>query len=122
MISYVWEDEFITIFREEDEVFTAEDAMGTPSMNCKLPRGFLRGPTPYLVANIGMLKEPHYALVDIGSQVNILSERLANQLNLPIEAESPLELHNASGTAINMTWCVESLWSLLWERVASKHF
>ena len=97
------EDEFVTVFREEGEVFAAEDAMGTLSMNCKLPRGFLRGPTPYLMANIGMLKEPHYALVNTGSQVNILSERLANQLNLPIEAGSPLELHNASGTAINVT-------------------
>ena len=103
MISYVGEDNFITIFREEGEVFAAEDAVGTLSMNRKLHRGFLRGPTPYLVANIGMSKEPHYALVGTGSQVNILSERLANQLNLSIEAGSPLELHNTSGTAINVT-------------------
>ena len=35
--------------------------------------------------------------------MNIVSERLANQLNLPIEAGSPIELHKASGTAINVT-------------------
>ena len=103
MISYVGEDKFVTVFREEGEVFAGEDDMGTLSMNRKLPRRFVRGPIHYLVANIGMHKEPHYALVDMGSQVNILSERLANQLNLPIEVGSVLELHNASGTAINVT-------------------
>ena len=28
MISYVGEDDFVTVFREEGEVFAAEDAMG----------------------------------------------------------------------------------------------
>ena len=84
-------------------MFSAGDAKETLSVSKKLPRGFLRGPTPYLVATIGAFREPHYALVDTGSQVNILSDRLANQLNLPIEAGSPLELNNASGTAINVT-------------------
>jgi hypothetical protein len=103
IVNYVGEDEVVSVYRHEGEVFAADDALGTLSMNRKLPRGFLRGPTPYLVANIGAQKESHYALVDTGSQVNILSERLANQLNLPIEAGSPIELHNASGTAINVT-------------------
>ena len=102
VVSYIVKDDFVTVYRAKGEVFLADDAMGTLSMNEKLSRGFLRGPTPYLVANIGALKELHYALVDTGSQVNILSERLANELSLPMEAGSPLELHNASGTGINI--------------------
>ena len=97
------EDKFVTVFCKKDKVFAAIDTIGTLSMNCKLPLGFLRGPTPYLVAIIGMLKKPYYALVDTGSQVNILSEQLANQLNLPIKSRSPLELHNMSETTINVT-------------------
>ena len=54
------------------------------------------------MANIGAFKEPYYALVDTGSQLNILSERLANQLNLPMEAGSPISPSNASGTAISV--------------------
>ena len=48
------------------------------------------------------MKEAHYALVDTGSQVNIISERLATQLNLPVEKGSPLELRNASGGYISV--------------------
>ena len=81
VISYVGEDDFVTVNREGGEVFAAGGAMGTLSLNSELPRGFLCGPTPYLVANIAALNESGYALVDTGSQVNILSERLANQLN-----------------------------------------
>ena len=58
--------------------------------------------TPYLVAQIGAFREAHYVLADTGGQVNIISERLANQLSLPIEAVSPLELHNASGIATDV--------------------
>ena len=76
--------------------------MGTLSINKKLPCRFFRGPTPFLVANIGAIKELHYALVDTASQVNILSERLANQLSLPIKGGSPLELYNGRRTAINI--------------------
>ena len=102
VVSYVGEDEEVSVYRPDGEVFAADDAMGTLSLNRKLPRGFLRGPTPYLVANIGAFKEPHYALVDTGSQVNIRSERLPNQLNLPMEAGSPISLSNASGMAISV--------------------
>ena len=102
VISYVGEDESISVFRHNAEVFAAEDAIDTLCMHRKLPRGFLRGPTPYLVAQIGAFIEAHYALVDTGSQVNIISKRLAGQLNLPVESGSPLELHNASGIAISM--------------------
>ena len=48
------------------------------------------------------MREAHYALVDTGSQVNIISERLAAQLYLPTEIGSPLELRNASGGSINV--------------------
>ena len=102
VVSFIGEDDFVTIYHVEGEVFLADDAMGTLSMNKNLPYGFLGGFTLYFVANIGVLKELHYALVDTGSQVNILSERLANQLSLPIEAGCPLELYNLSGTAINI--------------------
>ena len=103
VVSYVRQEECLSVYREEGEVFAAKDAVETLSMNRKLPRGFLRGPTPYLIASMGMLKESHYALFDTGSQVNIMSERLARQLNIPVEAGSPIELHNASGMAINVT-------------------
>ena len=102
VVSYVGEEEFLSVYRKGGEVFAAEDAVETLSMNRKLPRGFLWGPTLYLLASMGMLKELHYACVDTGSQVNIMSERLASQLNIPVEAGSPIELHNASGTGINV--------------------
>ena len=103
VISYVGEDEEVTTTRHDGaEVFAAEDAIDTLGLHKTLPRGFLRGPTPYIVTYVGALNEAHYALVDTGSQVNIMSERLASQLNLPIEHGSPLELHNASGTSINV--------------------
>ena len=54
------------------------------------------------MTQISACKEAHYALVDTSSQVNIISECLAGQLNLPVESGSPLELHNASGTAISV--------------------
>ena len=88
--------------KKKVEVFAAEDVIDTLCMQRKLPRGFLRGPTPYLVPQIGAFKEAHYALVDIGSQVNIISEHLAGQLNILVESGSPVELHNASGTAISV--------------------
>ena len=102
VVSYVGEDKEASVYRSDGEVFAADNAMGTLLLNRKLQRGFLRGPTPYLVANIGAFKERHYARLDIDSQVNILSERLANQVNLPIEAGSPIVLSNASGTAISV--------------------
>jgi hypothetical protein len=103
IVNYIGEDDDVTIdYGDEGHVFAAEDAVETLGLNRKLPRGFLRGPTPYIVANIGGFREAHYALVDTGSQVNIISERLANQLNLPIQNGSPLELHNASGSAISV--------------------
>lgn len=102
MVSYIGEDESISVYREDGEVFSANDAIDTLCLHRKLPRGFLRGPTPYLVASIGVMKEAHYALVDTGSQVNIISERLATQLNLPTETGSPLELRNASGGSISV--------------------
>ena len=102
VVSYIGEDETISVYREEGEVFSADDAIDTLCLHRKLPRGFLRGPTPYLVASIGVMKEAHYALVDTGSQVNIISERLATQLNLPVEKGSPLELRNASGGCISV--------------------
>ena len=71
VVSYIGEDGFVTVYRAEGEGFSADDAMSTLSMNKKLPCGFLRGPTPYLVGNIGALKESHYTLVDTRSQVNI---------------------------------------------------
>ena len=102
MVNYVGEDESVSVYRDGAEVFSAEDAINTLCLHRKLPCGFLRGPTPYLVASIGALKDAHYALVDTGSQVNIISERLATQLNLPIEVGSPLELRNASGGIISV--------------------
>ena len=102
VVSYIGEDESVSVYREGGEVFSADDAIDTLCLHRKLPRGFLRGPTPYLVAAIGVMKEAHYALVDTGSQVNIISERLAAQLNLPTETGSPLELRNASGGSINV--------------------
>ena len=89
-VSYIGEDEPISVYREEGKVFSADDAIDTLCLHRKLPRGFLRGPAPYLVASIGVMTEAHYALVDTGSQVNIISERLATQLNLPVEKGSPL--------------------------------
>ena len=89
MVNYVGEDESVSMYREGAEVFSAEDAIDMLCLHRKLLRGFPRGPTPYLMASIGVLKEAHYALVDTGSQVNIISERLATQLKLPIEIGSP---------------------------------
>ena len=83
-------------------MFSADDAIDTLCRHRKLPRKFLRGPTPYLVAALGVMKEAHYALVNTATQVNIISERLAAQLNLPTETGSPLELRNASGGSINV--------------------
>ena len=102
VVSYVDEDEEVSVYCPDGKVFAADDAVGTLSLNRKLRRGFLRGHTPHLVANIGAFKELHYAVVDTGSQVNILPERLTNQLNLPMEAGSPISLSNASGTAISV--------------------
>ena len=100
--SYIGEDETIFVYRGEGEVFSADDAIDTLYLHRKLPHSFLRGPTPYLVASIGVIKDPHYALVDTGSQVNIISERLATQFNLPVKTGSPLELQNASGGCISI--------------------
>ena len=100
--SYIGEDETIFVYREEGEVFSADDAIDTLYLHRELPHSFLRGPTPYLVASIGVIKDPHYALVDTGSQVNIISERLATQFNLPVKTGSPLELQNASGGYISV--------------------
>ena len=102
VVSYTREDETIFVYREEGEVFSADDAIDTLCLHRKVLRGFLRGPAPYLVASIGLMKEAHYALVDTGSQVNIISERLATQLNLPVEKSSPLELRNARGRCISV--------------------
>ena len=102
VVTYIGEDETIYMYREAGEVFSAHDAVDTLCLHRKLPCGFFRGPTPYLVALIGVMKEAHYALVDTGSQVNIISERLAIQLNLPVEKGSPLELQNASGGCISV--------------------
>ena len=102
VVSYIGEDETIYMYREEGEVFSAHDAVDTLCLHRKLPSGFFRGPTTYLVASIGVMKEAHYALVDTGSQVNIISEMLAIQLNLPVEKGCPLELQNASGGCISV--------------------
>ena len=74
----------------ERGVFAAEDAIETRRLTGNL-LGVSFGPTPYLVTP---LKEAHYTLVDTGSQVNTVSERLVNQLqlSLPTKAGSPLEL------------------------------
>ena len=72
VVSYIGEDDFVTVSHVKGEVFSADDAMGTLSMNKKLPRGFLRGPPPYVIVDIGELKESHCASLDTGSQVNIL--------------------------------------------------
>ena len=102
MVSYIGEDETISMYREEGEMLSADDAIVTLCIHRKLPCGSLRGPTPYLVSSIGVIKEAHYALVDTGSQVNIISERLATQLNLPVKKGSPLKLRNASGGCISV--------------------
>ena len=41
VVSYVGEEEYLSVYREGGEVFAAEDAVETLSMNRKLPRGFL---------------------------------------------------------------------------------
>ena len=103
VISYIGEDEEITTTQHDGaDVFAAEDAINTLGLHKTLPRGFLRGPTPYIVTYVGVLNEVHYALVDTGSQVNIISERLANQLNLPIEHGRPLELHSCKKKPPNL--------------------
>ena len=71
IVSYIGEDNFLPVYRAEGEVFSADDAMSTLSMHKQLLCGFLKGPTTYLVTNIGALKESHYALVD--TQVKLTS-------------------------------------------------
>ena len=102
VVSYIGEDKTISVYRQEGEVFSADDAIDILYLHRKLPCGFLCGPTPYLIASIGEMKEPHYGLVDTGSQLNIISERLTTQFNLPVEKGSPLELQNASGGCISV--------------------
>ena len=51
----------------------------------------------------------HYALIDMGSQVNIISGKLSMQLNLPIGTGSPLKLHIASWAVIN----VVGVWTIM---------
>ena len=102
VVSYIGEDKTISLYRQEGEVFSADDAIDTFYLHRKLPGGLFCGPTPYLIASIGEMKEPHYSLVDTGSQLNIISERLTTQFNLPVEEGSPLELQNASGGCISV--------------------
>ena len=33
VVNYVGEDDFVTVYRDDEEVFAAEDAMGTLPMN-----------------------------------------------------------------------------------------
>ena len=76
VVRYIGENESVSVYREGGEVFSADDALDTLCLHRKLPFGFLCGPTTYLVATMGVMKEAHYALVDTGSQVNIISGRV----------------------------------------------
>ena len=103
LVSYIWEDESVTIFCEDRQLFVPKDSMWMLSVNQKLRLMFLVRHMPCLVATIEMLKEPYYVLLDISRQVNILLERLIYQLNLHIKPSNLQERHNYSRRAINVT-------------------
>lgn len=51
-VEYDGESDEITVYRKNAEAYLAEDAVDTLGLHRKLRRGFLRGPTPYLVTAI----------------------------------------------------------------------
>ena len=65
-INHEGECDKVTVYHYNIEVYKVEDTVNMLVLYSKLPCGFVRVPTPYLVMSVGPHRELHYALVDTG--------------------------------------------------------
>jgi hypothetical protein len=105
VVNYVGEDEEFSVdMNTEFQIFDANLALNSLSVNQTLPKGFLKAPTPYIRIVFGKGFDEFYGLVDTGSQINLLSHRLANQLNLPVETGNfDVNLNGAGGLPVDIS-------------------
>jgi hypothetical protein len=110
VVNYVGEDEFCSVDATEDkEIYDAELVLNTLSLNNTLPRGFLKAPTPYICVQFGQGHNQYPALVDTGSMVNLISQRMVDQLQLPIRTGKEIGLSGAGGMSVDVNGMCEDI-------------